>query len=259
MAEDVSRVVLVTGGASGIGRATALRFAGEGARVAIWDVRDPDVGLQRLLCAEDRRWRFDRVDVTSTDGVERGMADLIRDWGRVDVLVNNAGIIRDAQLVRWKSGAPAGFMSDADFGAVLDVNLWGVFRCTRAAVPHMIRHGGGVVLAATSVVAGHGNFGQTNYVASKTAVIGMVQTWARELGRHNIRVNAVAPGFIRTEMSASIPQSVLETMTTRTPLGRLGDPADIAEAYVWLASDRARFVHGAVLAVDGGLVIGTQP
>jgi len=257
MAEGMKRVVLVTGGATGIGRATALRFREEGARVAIWDLQAPDDDLARAIEDQKASWRIDRIDVTSAADIDRGMAALVAQWGRVDVLVNNAGIIRDVQLIRWKDGTLTGAMTDADFGAVLDVNLWGVFRCTRAAVPHMIRQGGGVVLVASSVVAADGNFGQTNYVASKAAVVGMVHTWARELGRHGIRVNAVAPGFIRTRMSASIPPAILETMTARTPLGRLGDPADIAEAYVWLASDRARFVHGTVLAVDGGLVIGT--
>ena len=148
-------------------------------------------------------------------------------------------------------------MSDRDFDNVVSVNLKGVFLPTRAVVPHMISGGGGVILNAASVVGLYGNFGQTNYAASKAGVIGMTRTWARELGRYKIRVNAVAPGVIATDMLKTIPPKVLETMTARTPLGRLGRPEDVAAAYVWLASDAAAYVHGAVLSVDGGLVPGT--
>jgi 3-oxoacyl-[acyl-carrier protein] reductase len=178
-------------------------------------------------------------------------------WGAVDVLVNNAGILRDGLLVKVKEGVPAGAMSEESFDAVVDVNLKGVFLCTRAMVPGMIQAGGGVVLNATSVVGLYGNFGQTNYVASKFGVIGMTKTWARELGRHKIRVNAVAPGFIATEMVRQMPEKILDQMKAHTPLGRLGEPADIAAAYLWLASDAASFVTGAVLSVDGGIVVGT--
>jgi 3-oxoacyl-[acyl-carrier protein] reductase len=137
------------------------------------------------------------------------------------------------------------------------VNLKGVFHCTRAVVPHMIRQGGGVILNASSVVALYGNFGQTNYIASKAGVIGMTKVWARELGRYNIRVNAVAPGLVETDILKNMPEKVLEEMKRRTPLGRLGKPEEIAEAYVWLASSAASFITGAVLSVDGGIVTGT--
>ena len=165
--------------------------------------------------------------------------------------------VRDAQLVKWKDGEVVSTMDDATFDAVINVNLKGVFLCTRAVVPHMIRNGGGVVLNASSIVGLYGNFGQTNYAATKAGVISFTKTWARELGKYRIRVNAVAPGFIATEMVKSIPTKVLDGMAAKTPLGILGDPADIANAYVWLASDAAKFVHGAVLSVDGGLVTGT--
>jgi 3-oxoacyl-[acyl-carrier protein] reductase len=171
--------------------------------------------------------------------------------------VNNAGIVRDAQLVKWKDGAVAGEMDDATFDAVIDVNLRGVFLCTRAVVPHMIAAGGGAILNASSIVGLYGNFGQTNYAAAKAGVISFTQTWARELGRYGIRVNAVAPGFIATDMVKVMPQKVLDAMSSKTPLQTLGEPADIANAYVWLASGAAKFVHGAVLSVDGGLVLGT--
>ncbi len=257
-ANSSPRVVLVTGGAAGIGRATARRFAREGARVAVWDVRCEDRdALEAELRAAGGEGIFQPVDVTEAAAVEAAVAAVAERWGRLDVLVNNAGILRDAQLVKWKDGQKISEMSERDFDAVMSVNLRGVFLCTRAVVPHMIAGGGGVILNASSVVGLYGNFGQTNYAAAKAGVISLTKTWARELGRHNIRVNAVAPGFIATEMAKSIPEKVLESMVARTPLGRMGRPEDIAEAYAWLASDAAAFVHGAVLSVDGGLVVGT--
>ena len=148
-------------------------------------------------------------------------------------------------------------MTDEQFDAVINVNLRGVFLCTRAVVPHMIAGGGGVVLSASSVVGLYGNFGQTNYTATKAGVIAMTRTWARELGRYNIRVNAIAPGFIATEILRAMPEKIIQGMVGHTPLGRMGKPEEIADAYVWLASDQASFVHGVVLSVDGGIVTGT--
>jgi 3-oxoacyl-[acyl-carrier protein] reductase len=231
------KVVIVTGGAAGIGRATVEAFDAEGAKVVVWDLPD--------------------VDVTKTDAVNAATQAVIEKHGRIDVLVNNAGILRDSQLVKWKDGEVVSTMDDATFDAVIDVNLKGVFRCTRAVVPHMIRSGGGAILNASSIVGLYGNFGQTNYAAAKAGVISFTKTWARELGRYGIRVNCVAPGFISTDMVKAMPQRVLDTMASKTPLAKLGEPIDIANAYVWLASDAAKFVHGAVLSVDGGLVMGT--
>ena len=241
------RVVIVTGGAAGIGRATARRFARDGARVAVWDVNEGEPG----------EGVFQKVDVTDAAAVEAAVAEVIDRWGRIDVLVNNAGIVRDGQLIKWKDGQKVSEMSERDFDAVVSVNLKGVFLCTRAVAPHMIQGGGGVILNASSVVGLYGNFGQTNYAATKAGVVNMTQTWARELGKFNIRVNAVAPGFIATEMVTAMPEKVLQGMVSHTPLGRMGKPEDIANAYVWLASDAASFVHGITLSVDGGLVIGT--
>lgn len=252
------KVVIVTGAATGIGRATALRFAQEGARVAAWDVADGQAAaLVAELEAAGGMAVFRKVDVADPGDVNRAVEDVIRAWGRVDVLVNNAGILRDGLLVKWKDGALAGQMSDDQFESVIDVNLKGPFLCTRAVVPHMIEHGGGVILNASSVVGLYGNFGQTNYVATKAGIIGMTRVWARELGRHRIRVNAVAPGFVATEMVKQMPEKVLAAMVARTPIGRIGEPIDIANAYVWLASSSACWVTGAVFSVDGGFVAGT--
>lgn len=234
------KVVIVTGGSGGIGKATVDRFGAEGARVVSWDV-SPEPG----------------VDVTDRASVEAALTSVLERYGRVDVLVNNAGIVRDAQLVKVKDKAVVATMDDDTFDAVVNVNLRGVFVCTRAVAPHMIKAGSGVILNASSIVGIYGNFGQTNYAATKAGVISFTRTWARELGRYGIRVNCVAPGFIATDMVRSMPQNVLDSMASKTPLARLGEPADIANAYVWLASDAAKFVHGAVLSVDGGLVMGT--
>ncbi len=252
------KVVIVTGAAAGIGRATACRFAQEGARIAAWDVVDKDAGeLVRHLTDVGGEALFRAVNVTNPKSIEAAVAEVVARWGRIDVLVNNAGITRDAQLVKIKDGAVAGTMSDEAFDTVINVNLKGVFLCTRAVVPHMMHNGGGVILNASSVVGLYGNFGQTNYVATKAGVIGMTRTWARELGRYNIRANVVAPGFIATEMVKAMPEKVLDSMKAHTPLGRLGDPDEVAEAYAWLASDRAAFITGAVLSIDGGIVMGT--
>ena len=251
-------VVIVTGAAAGIGRATALRFAAEGARVEAWDrVRDAAPSLLRDIAATGGHGAFTAVDVTDSAAVDAAVADVISRHGRIDVLINNAGIVRDAQLIKWKDGAVAAFMSDEAFDAVINVNLKGVFVCTRAVVPHMIHQAHGVILSASSVVGLYGNFGQTNYAATKAGVINMTRTWARELGRYGIRVNAVAPGFIATEILNAMPQKVLDGIVSHTPMGRMGEPMDIANAYAWLASDQASFVHGTVLSVDGGLVLGT--
>lgn len=234
------KVVIVTGGAAGIGRATVEQFRAEGATVVAWDVTSEP-----------------RIDVTKRDVVERAVADVVKQHGRIDVLVNNAGILRDGQLVKWKDDAMVSVMEDAAFDAVINVNLRAVFVVTRAVVPHMIKARRGVILNASSIVGIYGNFGQTNYAATKAGVISFTRTWSRELGRYGIRVNAVAPGFIATEMVKAMPQNVLSTMVSHTPLATLGEPDDIANAYVWLASDAAKFISGAVLSVDGGLVMGT--
>ena len=249
------KVVLVSGGAAGIGRATALKFAEEGAKVVICDVNE--TAGQETVKELGPDAAFYKVNVASREEVQKWVDDVVAKYGRVDVMVSNAGILRDGQLVKVKEGQLVGQMSEADFDLVISVNLKGVFNCAQAVAPQMIKQGGGVILNATSVVGLDGNFGQTNYVATKSGVIGMTKVWARELGKYGIRVNAVAPGFTATEILSFMPEKIIEGMKARTPLGRMGEPRDIANAYLFLASDEASFITGETLRVDGGIVVGT--
>jgi 3-oxoacyl-[acyl-carrier protein] reductase len=249
------KVVLVTGGAAGIGKATALRFAEEGARVVICDVNE-EAG-KATVKGLGEGGAFYQVNVVNRMEVKNWVDNVVAKYGRVDVLVNNAGILRDGQLVKVKDGELVGQMSEENFDLVIAVNLKGTFNCGQAVAPYMIMQGAGVILNATSIVGLDGNFGQTNYVATKSGVIGMTKVWSRELGKYGVRVNAVAPGFTATEILVSMPEKVIDGMKARTPLGRLGEPRDIANAYLFLASDEAAFITGAVLRVDGGIVVGT--
>ncbi len=248
------RVALVTGGAAGIGKATAIRFAEEGAKVIISDINQ-EAG--EALAAQNEAIRFYQVDISDRQAVQEWIDSVVAETGRIDILVNNAGVLRDGQLVKYKEGTVVSQMAEADFDLVISVNLKGVFNCTQAVAPVMIEQGSGVILNASSIVGLDGNFGQTNYVATKAGVIGMTKVWARELGRYGIRVNAVAPGFTLTKMVRQMPERILEGMKSRTPLRRLGEPSDIANAYLFLASDEASFISGEVLRVDGGIVVGT--
>lgn len=249
------KVTLITGGAAGIGKATAARFLEEGARVIICDI-DREIGEQAAaeLGAEAA---FYPVDVADRAAVQNMVDEIIENYGHIDVLINNAGVLRDNQLVRVKEGELIKQMPEEDFDLLIGVNLKGVFNCTQAVAPYMIKQNSGVILNATSIVGLDGNFGQTNYVATKAGVVGMTKVWARELGRYNIRVNAVAPGFTLTEMVKQMPEKILEGMIARTPLRRMGEPRDIANAYLFLASDGASFISGTTLRVDGGIVVGT--
>jgi len=248
-----NKVALITGGAAGIGKATAQRFVEEGAKVVICDV-DREAGE---AVAGELDVDFYPVDISDREAVGAWVEAVVAKYGRIDVLVNNAGVLRDNLLVKVKEGELVKQMPESDFDLVIGVNLKGTFNCTQAVAPHMIRQGSGVILNATSVVGLDGNFGQTNYVASKAGVIGMTKVWARELGRYKVRVNAVAPGFTLTEMVRQMPQKILDGMVAHTPLGRMGEPEDIANAYLFLASDEAGYISGVTLRVDGGIVVGT--
>ena len=241
------KVAIITGAGRGIGQATAVKFAREGAKVVVCDLSPEWIEETVQMCKESRGDAFGFVaDVRDPQSLEQMVDATIAKWGRVDVLVNNAGIVQDAQLLK---------MSEVQFDKVIDVNLKGTYNCTRAVAPVMVEQGSGVILNASSIVGIFGNFGQTNYAASKFGVIGMVKTWARELGRKGVRSNAVCPGFVETPILSSIPDKVLEGMRARVPLGRLGRPEDIANTYAFLASDEASYINGAVIEVSGGATI----
>lgn len=241
------RVAIITGGASGIGYAAVKRFAEEGARVVIADFNEAE-GKKREaeLKEEGQDALFIQVDVSNRDSVDHMVEIAKAHFGRIDVLVNNAGITRDAMLTK---------MKQEDFQKVIDVNLTGVFNCTQAVVNSMIEQGYGKIISTSSVTGVYGNIGQTNYAAAKSAIIGMTKTWAKELGRKGINVNAVVPGFTLTSMVEAMPEKIIDSMKAMVPLRRLGKPEDIANAYLFLASDEADYVNGAVLHVDGGIVM----
>ncbi len=244
------KVCIITGAGQGIGLATAHRFAQDGAVVVVCDLRQADVDAAVALCRQqggpaERSVGF-TLSVTDRTQVDAMVAAVKAQFGRVDVLVNNAGITKDARLQK---------MTLEQFDAVIDVNLRGVFHCSQAVADTMVLQGSGVILNASSIVGVYGNFGQTNYAASKFGVIGFTKTWSRELGPKGVRVNAVAPGFVATHILDSIPEKVLAEMTQEVPLRRLGKPEEIASVYAFLASDDASYVNGAVIEVAGGLTI----
>jgi 3-oxoacyl-[acyl-carrier protein] reductase len=242
-----NKVVVITGGAAGIGKAAVEIFAREGAAAAIWDVNGVQgKELELLLLNEGFVAKFSKVNTAKYDEVERAAQDVIKQFGRIDVLINNAGITRDANLQK---------MSIENWQQVLDVNLTGVFNCTKVVSANMIENKSGAIINTSSIVGLYGNYGQSNYAATKSGVIGLTKTWARELGKYNIRVNAVAPGFIATDMIATIPAKVIEAMKEKVPLRKLGTAEDVANVYAFLASNEAAFISGAVISVDGGLTI----
>ena len=241
------KVCIITGAARGIGHATAMKFAREGAKVVVCDLdrNTVDAAVDDVRNAGGEAHGF-VVDVTAPASIQAMVDAVMQRYGRIDVLVNNAGIVQDAQLLK---------MREDQFDRVIDVNLKGTYNCTKAMAAIMVEQGAGVILNASSIVGIYGNFGQTNYAASKFGVIGMVKTWARELGRKGVRANAVCPGFVETSIISSIPEKVLEAMKARVPLGRLAKPEDIANTYAFLASDEASYINGAVIEVSGGATI----
>lgn len=241
------KTAIITGGANGIGLAACERFAEKGANVIMADF-DETTGMEREaeLANKGLKVTFVQVDVADRNSVKQLTAKTLEHYGKIDILVNNAGITRDATLIK---------MDPLDFQRVLDVNLTGVFNCTQAVMPHMLANGAGKVINTSSVSGVYGNFGQTNYAAAKAAVVGMTKTWAKEFGRKGINVNAVAPGFTATDMVNKMPEKVLDQMKSAVALQRLGKPSDIANAYLFLASEESDYVHGHVLHVDGGIMM----
>ena len=241
------KVAIITGAASGIGLATAKIFASEGARVVLADL-DParTEAAREAAAAAGGETLALRVDVTDRASVDAMVSRTLDKWGRIDCLVNNAGITKDARLVK---------MTEQQFDSVLSVNLKGVFNCTQAVAPTMTGQGSGVILIASSVVGLYGNFGQTNYAATKAGVIGFTKTWARELGPKGVRTVAVCPGFVATPILETIPDAVMQKMVEKVPLGRLGQPEEIARVYAFLASDDASYINGAVIEVSGGIMM----
>lgn len=235
------KVAIITGAAKGIGFATAQRFAQEGAKVMIADINLESVkgAAAQILHAEPYA-----MNVTDRASIQAVVDQVMQRHGRIDILINNAGITQDARLIK---------MTEAQFDNVIDVNLKGVFNCTQLIVPHMLEAGSGAVVNASSVVGLYGNFGQTNYSATKFGIIGFTKTWARELGPKGIRVNAICPGFIATEMVKAMPENILQDIERRSWLGRLGTPEEMANIYLFLASDEASFVNGVALEASGGI------
>jgi 3-oxoacyl-[acyl-carrier protein] reductase len=240
----MDKVSIITGAGSGIGHATAVKFAREGAKVAVCDINEQSAeDVAREIRDSGGEAVAFAIDVTRKESIARMVEGVMAKWGRIDTLVNNAGIVQDAQLKK---------MTDDQFDAVIDVNLKGVYNCTKAVVDIMLEQHSGCILNASSIVGLYGNFGQTNYAASKFAVIGMMKTWARELGKKGIRSNAICPGFIETPILKQMPQKVVQMMEDKVPMGRLGRPEEIANTYAWLASDEASYINGAVIEVSGG-------
>ncbi len=238
------KLAVITGAASGIGLETSKRFILEGAIIAACDYNED--ALRKTKEKLGKQYHIYKMDVTKHDAVKKTIDTIVSDLKEIDILINNAGITKDNFLIN---------MPEGDFDAVISVNLKGAYNVTKSVVPYMIERGSGVILNASSVVGIYGNAGQTNYAASKAGIIGMTKAWAKEFARYKIRVNAIAPGFIETPMTEKVPQKIIDYMDLKTPLGRMGEASEIADAYLFLASDDASFITGQVLGVDGGLVI----
>jgi len=242
-----NQVAIVTGGARGIGREIALTFAHEGADLALFDVNPEQLEqTTKELRALGRRAEGIVVDVTDGKQVDDGTAKVLDKLGRIDILINNAGITKDGLLIR---------MDDAQWDRVLNINLRGTFLCTRAAAKHMLKQRRGRIVSIASIVGLIGNPGQANYAASKAGIIGMTKAVAKELASRGITCNAIAPGFIKTEMTNALPEQAKQKLLEAIPMGSLGEPKDVAQAALFLVSEAARYITGHVLVVDGGLAM----
>ena len=241
------QVAIITGGARGIGREIALAFAKAGADLALFDVNPEQ--LERTaqeLRALGRRAEGISVDVTDGKQVDDGVAKVLDKLGRIDILINNAGITKDGLLIR---------MDDAQWDRVLNINLKGTFLCTRAVAKHLLKQRRGRIVSIASIVGLIGNPGQANYAASKAGIIGMTKAVAKELASRGVTCNAIAPGFIKTEMTEALPEQAKQRLMDAIPMGTLGEPWDVAQAALFLVSDAARYITGQVLVVDGGLAM----
>ena len=240
------KVCVVTGSGASIGRAIALKMALEGAKVVVCDIDQAAlVETEKAITDNHGSALAFMVDVTKPDQIEAMIQSVVRSWGYIDCFVANAGIVQDNQLEK---------MTDDQWDRVIDVNLKGVFLCARAAAKIMISQKSGCILVTSSIAGIYGNFGQTNYAASKAAVIGMVKTWGKELGRHGVRAVAVCPGLIDTAILANMPEKVIESLRHRIPLKRLGTPEEVANVFAFLASEEASYVNGVAIEVGGGLI-----
>ncbi len=241
------KVALVTGGARGIGRAIAILFAKEGASIAVLDINAEEAEkTSREIESLGGKSLALKLDVTSFQNAEEAVNKILDKLGKVDILVNNAGITKDALILR---------MSEADWDAVLNVNLKGAFNCSKAVSRLMIKQRSGKIINIASIIGIIGNPGQSNYSASKAGIIALTKTMAKELASRNITVNAVAPGFIQTEMTAKLPEEVKEKMLGAIPLGKLGSPEDVAGVCLFLASEDSNYITGQTIIVDGGMVM----
>ncbi|RMG22428.1 MAG: beta-ketoacyl-ACP reductase [Bacteroidetes bacterium] len=239
------QVAIVTGGARGIGKGICKLFCEEGAQVALWDVLDAGEATAEALRAAGGKAMFQKVDVTDKASVEQAVEEVMRQFGRIDILINNAGIVRDRTFLK---------MTDEEWHQVINVNLNGIYTCTKAVIPHMREAGYGRIVSASSVNGILGAYGQTNYSASKAAIIGFTKALAREVGKYGITVNAVAPGFVKTDMTATIPPEMLKGIEDSIPVRRAGTTEELAHAYLYLASPYAGFTNGHTLSVNGGVI-----